>query len=122
VSSKAMMQYVDKYLQGDGAVLMRSGFGASSKSLVWAGDNDASFSPINGLPTVVRAGLSAALSGVFLWGHDVGGYLGKAKKDVFVRWAQFGAFSVIMNQFGQSNEVSRVIAPALCWIHRSRGG
>jgi hypothetical protein len=29
-----MLQYVDKFLDGDGAVLMRSGFGASSKSLV----------------------------------------------------------------------------------------
>ena len=43
---------------------------------VWAGDNDASFSPANGMPTVVKAGLSAAMSGIFIWGHDVGGYLG----------------------------------------------
>eukprot|EP00976_Prorocentrum_cordatum_P080330 1183933-Prorocentrum_minimum.AAC.1 len=30
----------------------------------------------------VRAGLSAAMSGMFLWGHDVGGYLGSASKEV----------------------------------------
>ncbi|KAK3234832.1 hypothetical protein CYMTET_54929 [Cymbomonas tetramitiformis] len=102
--SEVMLNYVDRYLGGNGAILMRSGFGASAQSLVWAGDNDASFNPTNGMPTVILAGQTAALSGIFLWGHDTGGYVGSASKEVFVRWSQFGAFSLIMNQFGQSNK------------------
>ena len=45
---------------------------------------------------------------------------GDANKDVFIRWAQFGAFSPVMNQFGQSNKVrhSPLLDTFPFWIRR----
>jgi alpha-glucosidase (family GH31 glycosyl hydrolase) len=50
---------------------------------------------------VIVAGLSAAMSGFAIWGHDVGGYQNThfspvSPSDLFRRWAQFGCFSPIM--------------------------
>ena len=42
--------------------------------MLWGGDNEASFSAENGLPTVVTAGLGAGMSGMPLWTADLGGY------------------------------------------------
>ena len=39
----------------------------------WAGDNEPNFGD-NGLPSVIIAGQSAAMSGYAIWGHDTGGY------------------------------------------------
>jgi alpha-D-xyloside xylohydrolase len=60
---------------GHGGVLFaRSGFtGTQAFPGCWAGDNEPNFGP-NGLPSVIVAGLSAAVSGFSIWGHDVGGY------------------------------------------------
>ncbi|CAI5519228.1 unnamed protein product [Closterium sp. Naga37s-1] len=87
-----------------GVVLARSAFTGTASSFVWAGDNRASFSRADGLPSVVVAGQTAALSALYLWGSDIAGYLGKTiPRDVFIRWTQFGALSPLMHQFGQAN-------------------
>ncbi|CAI5523022.1 unnamed protein product, partial [Closterium sp. Naga37s-1] len=87
-----------------GVVLARSAFTGTASSFVWAGDNRASFSRADGLPSVVVAGQTAALSALYLWGSDIAGYLGKAiPRNVFIRWTQFGALSPLMHQFGQAN-------------------
>ncbi|CAI5479329.1 unnamed protein product [Closterium sp. Yama58-4] len=87
-----------------GVVLARSAFTGTASSFVWAGDNRASFSQSDGLPSVVVAGQTAALSALFLWGSDIAGYLGKSiPRNVFIRWTQFGALSPLMHQFGQAN-------------------
>jgi sulfoquinovosidase len=48
----------------------------------------------------VRAGVNAGLSGIPFWGSDVSGYTCQndppADKEVFLRWAAFGALSPIM--------------------------
>jgi hypothetical protein len=49
---------------------------------------------------VVRAGLSAALSGYPYWGHDIGGYAGTPTKDLYIRWLELGVFSPIMQLHG----------------------
>ena len=57
-----------------GALFARSGFvGSQAFPGSWAGDNEPNFGD-NGLPSVVVAGQSAAMSGYAVWGHDVGGY------------------------------------------------
>lgn len=66
-------------------------------SVVWAGDQHAEWSR---LEAVVRAGLSAALSGYPLWGHDIGAYSGIPEKNLYIRWLQFGVFSPIMQFHG----------------------
>src|SRR5262249_2754874 len=57
-----------------GLLFARSGFaGSQAFPGCWAGDNEPNFGD-NGLPGVIVAGQSAAMSGFAIWGHDVGGY------------------------------------------------
>jgi alpha-D-xyloside xylohydrolase len=86
----------------DGLIFARSGFtGSQAFSGYWAGDNEPNFGGENGLPSVIVAGLSAAMSGFSIWGHDIGGYQNAnfspvSPADLFIRWTQFGCFSPIM--------------------------
>jgi hypothetical protein len=54
---------------------------------------------------VILAGQSAAMSGYAIWGHDVGGYqdtnFSQSPPNLFMRWAQFGCFSPIMQMHRQ---------------------
>lgn len=94
---QAAQAYIDSRLDGDGVLLARCGFtGTQAQPFCWAGDNLASFSFENGLPSVVLAGQSAGLSGIPFWGHDIAGYMGRPSKEVFIRWTQFGALSPLM--------------------------
>jgi alpha-D-xyloside xylohydrolase len=91
----------------DGVLFARSGFtGSQAFPGCWAGDNEPNFGEQNGLPSVVVAGLSAAMSGFSIWGHDVGGYQNNhfspvSPADLFIRWTQFGCFSPIMQMHRQ---------------------
>lgn len=85
----------------DGVLLARSGFtGSQAFPAHWAGDNEPNFTRDNGLAGVVVAGLSAAMSGYAVWGHDIGGYQTtggvSSPEDLFTRWTQVGALSPIM--------------------------
>ncbi|MDB5307240.1 MAG: Alpha-D-xyloside xylohydrolase [Gemmataceae bacterium] len=93
-----------------GLLFARSGFaGTQAFPGCWAGDNEPNFREGNGLPSVIVAGLSAAMSGFSIWGHDVGGYLNGNNvfeadpADLFVRWTQFGCFSPLMQMHRQVN-------------------
>ena len=92
-----------------GLIFARSGFvGTQAFPGCWAGDNQPNFGTEDGLPSVIVAGLSAAMSGFSIWGHDVGGYENGnfspvSRADLFIRWAQFGCFSPIMQMHRQVN-------------------
>ncbi|HET6983150.1 MAG TPA: TIM-barrel domain-containing protein, partial [Myxococcaceae bacterium] len=100
--------YSFEYLQavhdaiGDQSILFaRSGFtGTQAFPALWAGDNEPNFGEKNGLPSVIVAGLSAAMSGYAIWGHDIGGYEdsnpSSPPDDLFIRWTQLGALSPVM--------------------------
>ena len=91
----------------NGVLFARSGFsGSQAFPGCWAGDNEPNFGEQNGLPSVIVAGLSAAMSGFSVWGHDVGGYQNSnfstvSPADLFIRWTQFGCFSPIMQMHRQ---------------------
>ncbi len=92
----------------DWVLLQRSGtVGSQMLPLFWGGDNDATFSTGNGLPTVVTAGLNAGLSGMSLWMGDLGGYLKERRfqgDDVlFARWTEYSAFSPGMEVISTMN-------------------
>jgi alpha-D-xyloside xylohydrolase len=92
-------------LKERGLLFARSGFtGTQAFPGCWAGDNEPNFGA-NGLPSVIVAGLSAAMSGYAVWGHDVGGYQNTnfsiSRSDLFMRWTQFGCFSPIMQMHRQ---------------------
>ena len=94
-------------LGDEGVLFARSGFsGTQAFPGCWAGDNEPNFGEQNGLPSVIVAGLSAAMSGFSIWGHDVGGYQNSnfspvSPADLFIRWTQFGCFSPIMQMHRQ---------------------
>ena len=105
--NNAMEEVIQKQLKGNGVLFARSvTTGANGIGFLWAGDNEASFSPENGLPTVVTAGLNAGMSGMSLWASDIGGYLKTATSPeplVSMRWTEFGAFSPTMEILAQTN-------------------
>jgi alpha-D-xyloside xylohydrolase len=81
-----------------GMTFARSGTApCAGNSTFWGGDESSSW---NDFPRVVRAGLSAALSGFPYWGHDIGGYSGTPPKNLYIRWLELGAFSPIMQLHG----------------------
>lgn len=99
---------VSGVLGSHGVLFARSGFvGCSAFPAHWPGDNEPNFGA-NGLPSVIVAGLSAAMSGYSIWGHDIGGYQNSNfgaspadRADLFVRWTQFACFSPIMQMHRQ---------------------
>ena len=105
--NNAMEELIQKDLKGNGVLFCRSVTqGANGLGMLWGGDNESSFSPENGLPTAVMAGLGAGMSGMPLWTADTGGYLrGPLMPDpaLFQRWTEYSAFSPTMEILSQDN-------------------
>jgi alpha-D-xyloside xylohydrolase len=96
---------IGSILGQNGVLFARSGFaGSQAFPGYWAGDNEPNFGA-NGLPSVIIAGQSAAMSGYAIWGHDIGGYQdtnpSQSPPNLFMRWTQFGCFSPIMQMHRQ---------------------
>ncbi len=82
----------------EGMLWARSGsLGIEPHPGLWAGDQFANWQQMRSL---LPAGLSAGMSGAPFWGHDIGGYIGDPGTDLYIRWAQFGAFSPLMQYHG----------------------
>ena len=82
----------------DGLLWARSGsLGNEQYPALWAGDQYARWDQ---LASLVPAGLSASMSGMPFWGHDIGGYVGQPTPELYIRWAQFGALSPLMQYHG----------------------
>ena len=107
--NNAMEELIQKDLKGNGVLFARSVTqGANGIGFLWGGDNEASFSIDNGLPTVVTAGISAGLSGMPLWGADIGGYLGQPDTPntlLLQRWTEYAAFTPMMEVMSSKNIV-----------------
>ena len=93
-------------LGSDGILFSRSGYtGTHAYPGCWAGDNEPNFGEENGLPSVIVAGQTAAMSGYAIWGHDIGGYqetnMSSTPENLFMRWTQFGALSPLMQMHRQ---------------------
>ncbi|HEY0264535.1 MAG TPA: TIM-barrel domain-containing protein [Granulicella sp.] len=105
--NNAMEEVIQKQLKGNGILFARSAtVGNHNLAMLWGGDNEASFSPENGLPTVVTAGLNAGMSGMPLWTADLGGYLATSSTPdprLFMRWTEYAAFSPVMEILSTSN-------------------
>jgi alpha-glucosidase (family GH31 glycosyl hydrolase) len=85
---------------------VRSGWtgSAASSQIVWGGDNTTGWG-YDGLASAVKEALSMGLSGVSMWGSDIGGFftLGDQKltPELLARWVQFGAVSGVMRTKGE---------------------
>ncbi|RLM53464.1 alpha-xylosidase [Halobellus sp. Atlit-31R] len=64
--------------------------GSQAFPMHWGGDPQTSW---NGMSAALRGGLSASLSGIAFWSHDIGGFRGTPSTAVYTRWAQFGLLS-----------------------------
>jgi alpha-D-xyloside xylohydrolase len=97
-------------LGAQGLIFARSGFnGTQAFPGCWSGDNQPNFGDENGLPSVIVAGQSAAMSGFSIWANDVGGYLNTnfspvSPANLLMRWTQFGCFSPIMQMHRQVDQ------------------
>ena len=89
----------EAFPQGDYVMLTRSGYTGEHAvaQIVWAGDQEATWSHTDGLPTVVTAGLTLGLSGIPIFTHDLGGFSGgPSTKELYMRWTELAAFSPVM--------------------------
>ena len=102
-----------------GILLARSAWHGSQRfSAIFAGDQSSDFGPATGLPSVIVAGQNAGLSGFPYWACDIGGYFGTPTDEVFVRWAQFGAFCPIMQIHGTGCREPWRFSPTTLAIYR----
>lgn len=86
-------------LDNDKVVFTRSGWLGEGKvaQVVWAGDQEANWSPWDGLPTVVPALISLGLAGIAYPTHDIAGFSGgPSTKELYMRWIELGAFTPVM--------------------------
>ena len=97
--NQALYELLDEH-RPDGLLWCRSGsLGIERTPALWAGDQLATWEQLRGL---IGAGLSAGLSGAPFWSHDIGGFAGTPTPELYIRWAQFGAFSPLMQYHGKT--------------------
>lgn len=83
------------------ARFVRSGWtgSAACSPIVWNGDPTTSFD-FDGLESAIYNGLSMGLSGVGIWGSDIGGFFAlganELTPELLDRWVAFGAMSPVM--------------------------
>ncbi|MBQ3080652.1 MAG: DUF4968 domain-containing protein [Clostridia bacterium] len=76
---------------GDEIVWARSGTAGSQRyPLNWGGDSQCTFEALAG---TLRGALSAGMSGIPFFSHDIGGFIGLPSDELYIRWAQMGLFS-----------------------------
>lgn len=118
---EAMQEALDAEHPGTGVLFARSGAaGAQRPGLVWGGDQVSDFWSLHAL---VTASLTAAASGISNWSHDVGGYLGKmlierCPPELFVRWAQLGCFTPLMQAHGRFEQEAWRYGPEVLRLFR----
>ncbi|NLI53947.1 MAG: alpha-glucosidase [Clostridiales bacterium] len=65
--------------------------GICRMAMVWTGDNRTEWKTLRYNHYM---GLTLSLSGLYLFGHDIGGFVGLApERELFLRWLQHGAFT-----------------------------
>lgn len=77
--------------RGEGLIWARAGCpGVQRFPTHWSGDPHCTYED---MASTLRGGLSAGMSGLAFWSHDIGGFYGRPTPDLYVRWAQFGLLS-----------------------------
>ncbi len=87
-------------------ILSRAAFPGSQRygAALWSGDVDKTFASLR---KQVAVGLSVGLTGIPLWGSDIGGFGfgGECTAELYVRWFQFGAFCPVFRPHGDQREL-----------------
>lgn len=75
-------------------ILARSGYSGSQRyNANWSGD---SLSTFDSMRVSVQMSLHMSLSGMILFGHDIGGFLGSPDGELLTRWMQFAGLNPFM--------------------------
>jgi len=82
----------------------------------WVGDQDGSFS---GLRAAFYNMKASSTRGYVNFGSDIGGFRGPEGREIFVRWAQFGALSPIMENGGGGEHRPWMYEPDVSDIYRT---
>ncbi len=101
------MQRAARNVLGDDHLLYpRAGYAGSQRFVAaqWPGDQDTDWDDGDGLPAAVRAMLNASMCGFPVHGSDIGGWYDWftpiTTKELFIRWAEVGAYSPLMRAHG----------------------
>lgn len=98
--------------EGEIFFFTRAGFTDTVRysTMMWNGDQHVDFSMDDGLPSVIPATLSLAMSGFGLAHSDIGGYTTMAgmtrSEELLMRWEEMNAFSPLMRSH-EGNQPSR---------------
>lgn len=91
-------------------ILSRSGYAGSQRyNANWSGDSLSSF---DSLRVSIQLSQHMALSGMVLFGHDIGGFLGAPNAELFTRWMQFASLTPFMR-----NHAVNTTAPREPWVY-----
>ncbi|HXR98358.1 MAG TPA: TIM-barrel domain-containing protein [Terriglobales bacterium] len=82
--------------------LHRNGYAGMQRfaSFLWSGDVQSTWATLR---TQIAVGINAGMSGVPLWGTDIGGFVPTAEYtgELYARWFQFGAFCPLFRSHGR---------------------
>ena len=91
-------------------ILARSGYSGSQRyNANWSGD---SLSTFDSLRVSIQNSLHMSLSGMLLFGHDIGGFLGTPDPELFARWFQFASFNPYFR-----NHAVNTSGPSEPWVY-----
>lgn len=91
----AYQNFLGKHGDTDKVLFSRAGYsGQHTTPILWAGDQQSTFEE---LQSQLRAGLSAALSGIIFWGFDIGGFAGPLPRpELYLRATELACFCPVM--------------------------
>jgi alpha-glucosidase len=87
-------------------ILSRAAFPGSQRygAALWSGDVDKTFASLR---KQVAIGLSVGVTGIPLWGSDIGGFgfAGECTAELYARWFEFSAFCPLCRPHGDQKEL-----------------
>lgn len=86
-----LVSKITREINHENLIWSRSSWAGGQRNPVhWGGDAEVSDA---GMAGTLRGGLSLGLSGFSFWSHDIGGFSGAPKEELFKRWAFLGMFT-----------------------------
>ncbi len=103
---RAMQRAAQSVLGDDHLLYPRAGYAGTQRFVAaqWPGDQDTDWDEGDGLPAAVRAMINASICGFPVHGSDIGGWYDWfapiTTKELYIRWAEVGAYSPLMRAHG----------------------
>ncbi|MEW5720544.1 MAG: TIM-barrel domain-containing protein, partial [Chloroflexota bacterium] len=103
---RAMQRAAQSVLGDDHLLYPRAGYAGTQRFVAaqWPGDQDTDWDNGDGLPAAVRAMINASICGFPVHGSDIGGWYDWfapiTTKELYLRWAEVGAYSPLMRAHG----------------------